>query len=436
MVHSRENFLFMRLFIAFIFIFQILPVFSQNLYFPPATGNQWDTIAPSSLGWCASRIDSLSDFLRRNNTKGCIILKDGKIAYERYFGSFQVDSPWYWASAGKTLTATLVGIAQQEGRLSISDTSSKYLGAGWTSLPRNKEDLITIRHQLTMTSGLNDGVSNLNCTDDTCLTYLADAGTRWAYHNAPYLLLHDVLEQATGQTINNYTLQKIMLPTGLRGLWSNDGVFFSTTRSFARFGLLMLNKGKWNTTTILADTNYYNDMVSPSQLLNKSYGYLWWLNGQPSYQLPQVPLIIRGSLISAAPSPVICGLGKNDQKLYIWPQENLVVVRLGESAGGINPTLSGFDNQLWIEIMKLMCNVNSNHETPISNNSFYPNPGSQFLRSMNPISELQIIDLQGKLVFKDVNQKNEWDIQNLSPGMYWIMGKSQGVWMKQKWVKQ
>jgi hypothetical protein len=113
-----------------------------------------------------------------------------------------------------------------------------------------------------------------------------------------------------------------------------------------------------------------------------------------------------------------------------------VVVRLGESAGGINPTLSGFDNQLWIEIMKLMCNVNSNHETPISNNSFYPNPGGQFLRSMNPISELQIIDLQGKLVFKDENQKSEWDIQNLAPGMYWIMGKSQGVWMKQKWVKQ
>jgi CubicO group peptidase (beta-lactamase class C family) len=82
----------------------------------------------------------------------------------------------------------MVGIAQQEGLLSIRDKSSKWLGAGWTSCPVDKENLITVRHQLTMTSGLNDGVTDPFCTDAGCLQCLADPGTRWAYHNAPYTL--------------------------------------------------------------------------------------------------------------------------------------------------------------------------------------------------------------------------------------------------------
>ncbi len=426
----------MRFICTTFFVFQFLALFSQNLYFPPVSGTQWDTLSPASLGWCVPRVDSLTEFLRRNNTKGCIILKDGKIAYERYFGTFTVDSAWYWASAGKTLAATLVGIAQQEGRLSISDTTSKYLGAGWTSLPRNKEDLITIRHQLTMTTGFDERVADLNCKVDTCLKYRSDAGTRWYYHNAPYLLLHDVLEQATGQTINTYTFQKVMQPTGLRGLWASDGVFYSTTRSFARFGLLMLNRGKWNNTAVLSDTNYFREMTTPSQTLNQSYGYLWWLNGQPSYQLPLVPLVIQGKLISTAPNEVICGLGKNDQKLYVWPQQNLVVVRLGESAGGVNPALSSFDNQFWIQIMQLLCNVNASttiQEQPLS---IFPNPASQTIRFSSPISQVQMVDVHGKVVLQQQNETAELNIAHLQPGMYWIMGKSQGVWVKQKWLKQ
>jgi hypothetical protein len=145
--------------------------------------------------------------------------RTGKSCVEHYYGTFTVDSVWYWASAGKSLTAFTVGIAQQEGHLSISDTTSQYLGHGWTACPPVKEDLITIRHQLTMTTGLDDGVPDDHCTLDSCLQYLADAGTRWAYHNAPYTLLDSVIESATGQTLNSYLYQKISLPTGILGLY-------------------------------------------------------------------------------------------------------------------------------------------------------------------------------------------------------------------------
>ena len=57
------------------------------------------------------------------------------------------------------MTSFLAGIAQQDGLININEPSSKYLGVGWTSLPIAKEQLITVRHNLTMTTGLDDAVS-------------------------------------------------------------------------------------------------------------------------------------------------------------------------------------------------------------------------------------------------------------------------------------
>ncbi|HNM25241.1 MAG TPA: serine hydrolase, partial [Saprospiraceae bacterium] len=110
-------------------------LFAQSgpLYFPPKTGNTWSATPPSALGFCPEQIDSLYQFLEANNTKSFLLLKDGKIVLEKYFGAYVQDSIWYWASAGKSLTAFLVGQAQEEGLLDIDDPSADYLGAGWTS---------------------------------------------------------------------------------------------------------------------------------------------------------------------------------------------------------------------------------------------------------------------------------------------------------------
>lgn len=79
-----------------------------------------------------------------------------------------------------------------------------------------------------MTTGLNDGVSDNHCLADSCLNYIADAGTRWAYHNAPYTLLEKVLTKATGQNINLFTANKLKNLTGISGSWFTidyDNVF-------------------------------------------------------------------------------------------------------------------------------------------------------------------------------------------------------------------
>jgi len=322
-----------------------------TMYFPPIGGTTWETITPASLGWNETELNNLYTYLQQKNTKAFIILKNGKIVSEKYFGTFTADSIWYWASAGKTMTGMLVGIAQKEGLLSINDKTSKFLGNGWTSLPAVKEDLITIKNQLTMTTGLDDNVQPDNdCTLPACLQYKADAGNRWSYHNAPYTLLDKVVEAASGKTYNAYFQEKIRDRIGMNGAWIRTGynnVYFSNPRSMARFGLLMLNKGKWDQTSILSDSTYFNAQTKTSQSFNLSYGYLTWLNGKASYMLPTVQVVFPGMLVPNAPADMFSALGKNDQKVYVVPSENLVVIRMGESAGNVQLAVSSFDNELW-----------------------------------------------------------------------------------------
>ncbi|WP_407522271.1 serine hydrolase [Lacibacter sp. MH-610] len=320
------------------------------MYFPPVSGTTWETTDPASLKWNTTELNNLYTYLVSKNTKAFIILKDGKLVAERYFGTFTADSIWYWASAGKTMTGMLVGIAQQEGLLNINNKTSQYLGNGWTSMPQAKEDLITVRNQLTMTTGLENNVPDDDCTLPSCLQYKADAGTRWFYHNAPYTLLDKVVENASGQTYNAYFQNKIRNRIGMNGLWIKNGynnIYYSNTRSMARFGLLMLNKGKWDGTAILADTNYFNAQVNTSQNLNLSYGYLTWLNGKATHMLPATSHVFNGSFAPNAPADMYAALGKNDQKIYVVPSQRLVVIRMGESAGNVQLAVSSFDNELW-----------------------------------------------------------------------------------------
>jgi len=324
------------------------------LYFPPNNSNEWETKSISSLGWNESQVPSLLDYLELKNTKSFIILHNGKIVMEHYFNGHTATTPWYWASAGKTLTATVTGIAQKEGHLNINNKVSDYLGTGWTSAPLAKENLITNKHLLTMTSGLNDALG-----DDVSpanLQYVADAGTRWAYHNV-YVKLQDVVAQATGQTWSNYFNTKLRNKIGMTGgLWVNSNglsVYWSTTRNMAKFGLLALNKGKWKNNQVVPES-YMQNATTTSQNINLAYGYLWWLNGKSSYHMPQSQFQFNGTLITSAPSDMYCALGKNDQKIYVIPSKKLVIIRMGDAADGSNFALSDFDNTLWVKINALI----------------------------------------------------------------------------------
>jgi len=410
-----------------LFLLLTLQVNSQSYYYPPGGNQTWDTTDVNTLGWCLNYLDTVHDYLNQSNTKGFIILKDGKIVDEIYFGTFTKDSIWYWASAGKTITSFLVGVAQHEGFLSIDDTSSNYLGNGWTNCTTAQEEKITIRNQLAMTSGLDDGVPNNDCTQPSCLIYKADAGTRWSYHNAPYRLLQNVVQQASGVSFQQYTNQKIAAPIGMSGLWY-DSIYYSTTRSMAKFGSLILRKGIWNLDTLMRDTSYFNQMTNTSQQINKSYGYLWWLNGKGSYMAPTVQFVIPTDLIPTAPSDLIAALGKNDQKIYVIPSQNMVIVRMGNASGAPTLALSSFDNILWSKLSQLFCTSIGIQEKSETSITISPNPALDYLyiSKESKISiQAEIFNLEGKLIFEEIVNDEKISLDALNQGIHILVLKDQ-----------
>lgn len=408
--------------VTLIFLFTFYTSLKAQLYFPPLSGTAtWESTSPESLGWCTDKIDSLYHFLETENTKGFIVLKDGKIVLEKYFGSFTADSLWYWASAGKTITSYLIGKAEEQGYLNLTDKSSDYLGRPWTYESLSQEDKITIWHQLTMTSGLDDDVTDNHCILDSCLIYLADAGDRWAYHNAPYTLLEQVITNATSQNINSYTQNVLKSKIGMNGLWltlNYDNVYFSNVRSMARFGLLFHNNAIWDGDTLLNQA-FVNAAINTSQSLNKSYGYLWWLNGQESFMLPSLQNIFPGSYAPDAPDDMFAGLGKNGQFVCVSKSKGLVVVRMGNPPTNLGAVPVIFLNQMWQKLNNVMCTTVGMKELPEARPSLFPNPSNGIIHiASNKSVKYKVQSLMGVNLLE--GSSNRIDITGLEKGIYMI----------------
>lgn len=397
-----------------------------QMYFPPNTGNSWETTDPSELGFCQENIDSLYAYLLEKNSRSFMLLKDGRIVLEQYAPGVGQGDLWYWASCGKSLTAYLVGAAQDQDLMDIQLPTSTYLGEGWTVAPPEKEIEITPFHQLSMTTGLADN-DDLNCLDPECLEYFVDVGERWSYFSQGSRLLNDVLEEVTDQGLNALTDDLIGDAIGMDGFWLAY-VMWSTARDMARFGLLALNEGIWDGDTLLHDLDYLQAMTSPSQALNPAYGLLWWLNGQDSYLLPGLDLSIPGQLIPSAPEDMFCALGLNDQKIYVVPSQGLVVVRQGDAAGDVFPGPSGFDTELWELISALECEPTSTIDRVIPTWSIGPNPVEEQL-TIRGIQEgiFRILDIRGReLMIGSIRNNTLISTTHLEKGTYLLEVVSDG----------
>lgn len=431
-----------QLVLVFSLTFSVL--FAQN-YYPPIANENWDSLPASQLNWPQDRIDSLYRFLDSKNTKSFMVLKNGKRVLEQYFDSYTQDSFWYWASAGKSAAAFLVGMAQDEGLLDIRDKTSDYLGTGWTSLTQAQEDSITIWHQITMTTGLDDGIAAtpqvpdpLNCLDPACLQYLTPVGTRWAYHNAPYRLVQDVIAEASGMNINLYTRSRLLQRTGMKGLWANY-VLFGRARDMARFGLLVLRNGIWEQDTLIHNSAYMQAMSRPSQNLNQAYGYLWWLNGQNSFLIPRSQILFPGPLTPGAPMDMFAALGKDDQKIYIVPSLDLVVVRQGNASGSLVLGPSSFDSELW-EILEWMGATTTSIEPVVESSiHIFPNPVSDYItiQSEKMIAAISCFDIHGRSIniHADPAKRVQLDLSFLEPGYYSLRVEGSSFVEYKKFVK-
>ncbi len=321
-----------------------------SMYFPANAGTEWETTPVAELGWNTSAIADLKTFLSQKNTKSFMILVNGRIAMEEYFNGHGSTAEWEWNSAGKTLVATTTGIAHQDGLLNIGNKASDYLGTGWTSMPLEKENAITVKNLLTMTSGIDD---TKQLVIKSNLTHVADAGTRWAYGNV-FQKLTDIVAEASNKNFETYFAEKLANKIGMDGYWNFGTIFtiyHSSTRSMARFGLLALNKGKWKEEQIVNEP-YFLESTNTSQSINPAYGYLWWLNGKSKFMIPSEQTVYNGVLVPNAPADMYAAMGANDQRIYVVPGKKMVIIRMGEASNPSNPNfaVSGFDNELWAKI--------------------------------------------------------------------------------------
>jgi CubicO group peptidase (beta-lactamase class C family) len=292
--------------------------------------------------WSGADFGELDEFLATTNGEAFAIVEGGVTVHEWYRNddTYARDI----ASAQKSVLSLLVGRAITDGYFGIDSLVDDVLGSDWTS--HGQTSAITVRHLLTMTSGLDDSFALVSAP-----------GTAWLYSGA-FAQLFTILSVTTGREVDDLADEWLFDPAG-----AQHAVFYqrrtdevapigmrATANDLVAIGQAVLDRSQPGLPSAWLDESF-----AASQPFNSSYGYLWWLNGQESFMLPgPAPLARPGSLIPTAPVDLVAALGKADQKLYISRERDLVVARLGDKADPESrPALSTFDAALWTMLDRL-----------------------------------------------------------------------------------
>ncbi len=379
---------------------------TSSLAANPYPAAQWSRAQRSS--WDAAALEVLFDYAAEEGSTGLVIVHGGELIAERYWpaptsarfaplltgttedGRSLEDV----ASAQKNIVSFLVGRAMDESLIGLDTPISQVLGAGWSSASSEHESHITVRHLLTMTSGLTPALSAE-----------AEPGSKWRYNTRAYSQLVPLLEAVTKTKIGPLTQRWLTGPIGMtesswqtrtwvNGQDANSIGFVTSARDLARFGLLLLRGGVWAGGKVVSDADFLKAATRPSLDLNPSYGFLWWLNGVPS-QGPTDDISLA-PLIPAAPSDLYAAQGALGRKLYVVPSLDLVVTRLGDQ-----PEDRDFNQQLWLRLMAVLrqAPICSSCAAPVASRlSEAKTPSGQFIHWREHIIDdpsLGVADLSG-----------------------------------------
>jgi len=286
--------------------------------------------------------DDLDKKLTQYKTIAVAVIRNDSLLFEKYWPGYNDSSKTASFSVAKSITSLLVGAALKEGKIrSVDQPVSDFI-------PEFKEGLkakLTIKHLLTMSSGSNWDESYSNPFSVTTEAYYGkdlyktatsvkitkEPGTYHYYQSGNTQLLGLIVEKATGQSLSAYASEKIWQPVGAEhpALWSTDKkdgnekaycCFNSNVRDFARIGQLVLDSGRWKSTTII-DTAYWKASITPCMIKDDSgqpsnyYGYHWWI--LPEHQ------------------DIFYAWGILGQYVVVIPSKKLVIVRLGKESAGL-----------------------------------------------------------------------------------------------------
>ncbi|MFJ6207116.1 serine hydrolase domain-containing protein [Lysinibacillus sp. NPDC092081] len=273
----------------------------------------WHTVEPESIYMNNEKLSKLEHTIKSdyNNINGIVIIRNGHLAYEKYFNGKGPDDCHHVASVTKSVLSALIGIAIDKGYIQsveekVIDFFQKYI----SDADKQKQQ-ITIRHLLTMTVPYpyEDWHEPLDilCQQQDWIKYTLDIMGKngdlgiFKYSSAGAHLLSAILTQSTGKSARAFANEHLFTPLGMKEIpdykmnaygfddlfgknvkgWVHDPNDHSTggwgltltTRDMARFGYLYLNKGIWDDNRVLSET-WIRDSTEMNQ---NNYGYLWWL---------------------------------------------------------------------------------------------------------------------------------------------------------------
>lgn len=269
-------------------------------------------------------------------TVSYVVIKDDSLIYEKNWENYGDDSYVNSFSMAKSLTSALIGCAIRDGLIkSIDEPVANYL----PEFKEGEKSKITIRHLLTMSSGLDfkeEYVSPLAWpaeayygNDVNTLTLKANPvtapGKIWAYKGGDTQLLGMILQKVLKKELSVYASERLWQPMGAEhpAYWSLDEVgtekvsccWYTNARDYARLAKLMMNKGNWNGTQLI-DSVYAVESVMAAPLMddeggpNQKYGFQWWLMEHKGHK-------------------IFYARGIRGQYIFAVPDQNMIVVRLG-----------------------------------------------------------------------------------------------------------
>ena len=301
----------------------------------------WIEKTPESIGLDAIEVNQLMDFVKIPgfNTQAAILIQGNNIIAEYYGEGFDKTSLATSWSVAKSFTSTLIGIAIDEGYInSINDPITDYLPE-WKG---KDQDNILLKHLLSMQSGMDDHPFAGVIFSTDMVKYSLDRDIArppekaFSYSNEDSMLLGEILENATGLSVQDYADTKLFDTLNVEDKWWTDQAgntityasLDMTPRDFAKFGLMVAQEGKWENKEVVSSgwlesaTISYNDLAP--------YGFQWWTSDGTDEK--------EYNFFSAK--------GLDGQLIYVWPEIDLVFVRFTnyEHVGDKNSSVVDISN--------------------------------------------------------------------------------------------
>lgn len=324
----------------------------------PVPGASWQRVAPDAVGLDPAALERSASTAEEGGSDCLVVVRDGAIAGEWTFGAATPTTTRNVFSVTKSITSILVGIARDEGALSLDDAAAEWIPE-WRDTPA---EAVTVRNLLAMDSGREWSVGLdygelVRQHDQTAFAVGLDQehppGEVWAYNNAAVQTLERVLSEATGEEVEAFAQQRLFEPLGMADTRMNlDGSgnaltymgVESTCEDLARFGLLLLHEGAWGGEQIVSADFVAEATARASTELNVGYGLLFWRNEHGPIGNPLVATDLAalddpdggdGQLAPGAPEDLFWAIGLGNQIVQVHPGTDTVVTRLG--AGGVRP---------------------------------------------------------------------------------------------------